>query len=484
MFNLVICGVFKNEAHILEEWIQHYLLRRVDHIFLVNDGSTDNYQEILDRHVEKVTCFNNEILNDFQQGKQPRLYEKYFRPILSMAKWMAILDLDEFLYSPETIDLLSILKKYSEYSQIKVDWLHFGSNDHKYQPISVVNGFTKRAPLDRTQTYYSYKCLFQCSEVLRFEVHTMSVAGPTLHIEYNENSECNLVINHYTIQSLDFFMRIKATRGDVNNWFNTQGLLRDRSHFDRYDINIIEDERLFNQNKMINLANFPETDDVTLVITSCNRPHLLERTLASFVSRNTYPIIRTFIIDDSGIEGCNDKAIDQFKEILNITSIYNKKNIGQVESIDKVYSYVRTKWLFHCEEDWVFLRPGFIEKSMKVFTDNPSEKIYTVWLRPHSSTSGHPIIKDNLNRGYYLMKKDSSYTDKGIVYTWGDITFNPGLRKTKDCLLHHPYFLSCDKMVAHGKEYVGEYMINKKYVDSGYFSYILDEPNGHVDHIG
>ena len=39
-------------------------------------------------------------------------------------------------------------------------------------------------------------------------------------------------------------------------------------------------------------------------------------------------------------------------------------------------------------------------------------------------------------------------------------------------------------MIAHGKEYVGEYTINKNYVDSGYFAYILDDPSGHVDHIG
>jgi hypothetical protein len=35
-----------------------------------------------------------------------------------------------------------------------------------------------------------------------------------------------------------------------------------------------------------------------------------------------------------------------------------------------------------------------------------------------------------------------------------------------------------------GCEYVGEYSINKKYVENGYYAMILDDPNGYVDHIG
>jgi hypothetical protein len=147
-----------------------------------------------------------------------------------------------------------------------------------------------------------------------------------------------------------------------------------------------------------------------------------------------------------------------------------------------VYSYVRTKWIFHCEEDWEFINPGFIEKSKRVFDENPNEKIYTVWLRSHNDTSCHPITYDNLNRGYYEMKRDFSYVSQGETFVWGGITFNPGLRKTSVCLLFHPYSIKCQKI--HGKEYVGEYPINTDYLNVGYYSMILGNPNGHVKHIG
>ena len=62
-------------------------------------------------------------------------------------------------------------------------------------------------------------------------------------------------------------------------------------------------------------------------------------------------------------------------------------------------------------------------------------------------------------------------------------SYNPGLRKTLDCLKFHPYLFNCE-YINNGKMFVGEYTINKKYTEDGYYSYILDLPTGHVKHIG
>ena len=35
---LSVLGIFKNEAHIFAEWIEHYLTEGVDHFFLVDNG--------------------------------------------------------------------------------------------------------------------------------------------------------------------------------------------------------------------------------------------------------------------------------------------------------------------------------------------------------------------------------------------------------------------------------------------------------------
>ena len=477
---LIVCSVFKNEAHILDEWIRHYLARGANHIYLVNDFSTDNFSEITNRFADQVTIFHNDIVTH-QPGRQSMIYEKYFRPLIKPSVWVAIMDLDEFLYSPDTMDLRNLLTRYNSYSQVLVDWLHFGSGGHSYQPQSVVEGFQMRASLDTRKPYYSYKSIFKGDCLVKFGVHRNEVNGPTYH------ERTSLLINHYTIQSLEFFMNVKATRGDCDNHFTLNNLRRDRAYFDGYDINDVRDSRLCDQNiditEIVKKNCIGTSDEITMTITSCNRPQLLNETLRSFVEMNTYPIKETYIIDDSGVIGCNDDVAVKYPK-LNIKLIYNAKNIGQVESIDKMYSYVRTKWIFHCEEDWEFIKPGFIEKSKQVFDENPNEKIFTVWMRAHNDSSGHPIVYDGLNRGYYIMKKDYSYVHRGDIYVWGGITFNPGLRRSDVCLKFHPYEEKCGKIRHNGKEYVGEYPVNYKYLTHGYYSMTLGDSSGHVRHIG
>lgn len=490
MYTFVVCGVFKNEGHILHEWIRHYLYHGVDHIFLVNDNSTDNYLKIIEEYSDRVTLFNNDI-ETHSVDRQSLINEKYFTPLFPLSKWMAILDLDEFLYSPKDINLCNILNKYESYSQILVEWLMFGSNDNVYQPHSVCEGFRKRAIMSSAfinSESHSYKPIFKCSNVQKLDIHVHKVFGDQIHLTYYENeTKPDFFINHYNVQSLNFFTQIKGTRGDINNWYPSIGRTRDIQTFYKYDFNEIEDNVLFEQNKDmiydISMSKIIEGDEVTLVITSCNRPHLLEKTLESFIKYNTFPIKCAFIVDDSGFINCNTIVVNKFNKFP-IHQVYNKKNIGQIQSIDKVYSYVTTPYIFHCEEDWEFIRSGFIEKSMSIFKSLPDEKIYTVWLRPHNETSGHPIIFDNENKGYYIMKKDFSYVDKGQTYTWGGITFNPGLRRTCVCMLYHPYSLVCDPLIFNNKKYIGEYSVNKKYTENGYYSCILDHKDGYVKHIG
>jgi len=247
MHNFVICSVFKNEAHILDEWIQHYKKRGVCHIYLVNDFSTDNYLPILERYSGYITLYHNDIVTK-QVGRQIMIYEKYFSQIISESKWISILDMDEFLYSPIGKSFDTILKECEEYSEIHAFWLHFGSNNHINQPSSVVNGFTKRAVVDDTKPHYYHKAIFKGSDHVAFNVHFNLVRGNTLKLHIREGDNTDLVINHYPIQSLEYFMKVKATRGDVNNWFDNYGLKRDKEYFENNDINEVEDLRLVEQN--------------------------------------------------------------------------------------------------------------------------------------------------------------------------------------------------------------------------------------------
>jgi hypothetical protein len=220
--------------------------------------------------------------------------------------------------------------------------------------------------------------------------------------------------------------------------------------------------------------------DVTLVITTCNRTDLLELSLATFFKFNTYPIKKVIIVEDSGIK----QNFLTIKKMIpcDLTIIENDVNMGQIPSIDKAYSLVETDYIFHCEEDWQFFNPGFIEYSFEILEDN--SKIFTVWLRSHNDTNNHPILKDTIytllsGKKYYLVEQ----FHKKI---WCGFTFNPGLRRTSDCMLLHPYNNLKVRKLSKKKNMpiMHEMDLSIYYQELGYRGAITEKEQGFVRHIG
>lgn len=48
-----ICGIFKDEAFYLKEWIEYHKKAGVDHIYLYNNNSTDNYLTVIKPYLEE-----------------------------------------------------------------------------------------------------------------------------------------------------------------------------------------------------------------------------------------------------------------------------------------------------------------------------------------------------------------------------------------------------------------------------------------------
>lgn len=488
MYYFSIGCIFKNEAHGLYEFLEHYLYHGIDHIYLINDFSSDNYMKILQPYIDKkiVSLFQNDIITK-DVGRQSLIYNKYFKNILKETVWLGIFDLDEYLYSNDTIDIKQILYNYNDYNSIIVEWIAFGGNNCYYQPFSIVDGFNKHNDYNinlHSNLYYSYKCILKADDIISIGIHSSEMKNSKqINLSYTSNIN-KLFLNHYQIQSVDFYLKIKCTRGDVNNWLDHVNLERNLERYNNTNSNCIENNILREQNfniiKKVKEKKIMELNDsdVTVVITSCNRPLLLEKTLNSFFKYNTYPIKEIIIIDDYGLQNVNDFVLKKYN-YNHFNLLYNKKNIGQVNSIDIAYRYVTTKYIFHCEEDWEFLKPGFIEVSMNILEKDA--KIFTVWLRPHNDLSNHPVIYDIKYDNYYKLAL-YSYIYNNNNITWCGFTFNPGLRRTSDVLKYHPYNYYCEKDALRNE--VTEYEINVKYKDDGYYGVITDNISGYCTHIG
>jgi hypothetical protein len=191
---------------------------------------------------------------------------------------------------------------------------------------------------------------------------------------------------------------------------------------------------------------------------------------------NTYPIEKYIIIDDSAMVKFHRELEAEFGAMFEI--IKNTMRIGQIASIDKAYSQVKTPYVFHCEDDWEFYRPGFIELSLALLYCDP--KILQVWLRERADTNGHPV-----EPGYW--------TTAGITYQklsydfqgYHGFSFNPGLKRMKDYDLIKPYGSVKYDSTHPGKRakyYAPESEISEFYKKLGYKAVIPME--GYVKHIG
>lgn len=203
---------------------------------------------------------------------------------------------------------------------------------------------------------------------------------------------------------------------------------------------------------------------VTLVITSCGRFDLLQETMSSFFRHNTYPIREVIITDDS------DQIVPKFAYAYHkSTTVINPKiRVGQIKSIDRAYERIETDLIFHCEDDWLFLRDGFIEESLLRL--NNDSRVVAVWLRNHQELGLLLFIN-----GHFEGHKQGNW-----IWNYG-FTFNPGLRRLKD----YKVIGSFNKIIAFDPQnaILSEKAIAQVYKDKGYYGDITDS-QGYIRHIG
>ena len=211
---------------------------------------------------------------------------------------------------------------------------------------------------------------------------------------------------------------------------------------------------------------FSPDSPVTLVVTSCGRFDLLKETLASFDRFNTFPIREVFITEDSGDEAVRACLPNGWEAHTRLW--INTPALGQLKSIDTAYSEVKTTYVFHCEDDWSFYRPGFIEESLTLLENDP--QALQVWLRSlaHDLAIHSPYVYAGERQ---TLKNIPFYQVMSEKADWQGFSFNPGLRRIADYLLLAPYATQS-----------GEKRLSKAYADAGRYALILE--NDAVLHTG
>ena len=136
MYNLSILAMFKNESMIIEDWIIHYLKEGVNHFYLIDNGSVDDYWTKINKYENYITIVKDSTR--LPNGTQTYLYNKIFlETIKRETKWLIICDIDEYIYAKNG-NIMNVLNKLSEnVEKIWLPWKIFGSNGNIKQPNNI-----------------------------------------------------------------------------------------------------------------------------------------------------------------------------------------------------------------------------------------------------------------------------------------------------------------------------------------------------------
>jgi hypothetical protein len=138
--NLGIISQFHNEAPYLAEWVAYHRLVGVDHFWLYDDGSTDDWRSVLATHLDERVV---EVLPLPEQHppdvptalKQPGTFRDGLRRAQGRVRWVALIDLDEFILPRTEATVPECLEQhFPKASGIYVNWRMFGTNRQVVTP--------------------------------------------------------------------------------------------------------------------------------------------------------------------------------------------------------------------------------------------------------------------------------------------------------------------------------------------------------------
>lgn len=139
-YTLSICAIFQDEAPYLKEWIEFHKLVGVEHFYLYNHCSTDHYKDVLEPYIRSGIVELEEKLDpatDIQSFNplQCGCYTECLKKANGVSKWVAFIDIDEYLFPIKQQQLLpDLLKQYEEFGGVCVNWLMFGTSNVKKIP--------------------------------------------------------------------------------------------------------------------------------------------------------------------------------------------------------------------------------------------------------------------------------------------------------------------------------------------------------------
>lgn len=236
---LAMCCIFRDEAEYLQEWIEFHKIVGVEHFYLYNNLSQDNYLEILQPYIERGEVDLFEWDRESSDETTWSLVQvAAYNHCLKMAKgsttWLAFLDTDEFLFSRSgdkiqdslqfVIDDPNLNRKCGG---ILIPWILFGTSNVEKIPRNRTLIETLTMCQGRKDKKGKTICRPEYVWKIQSAHHALYTPG-SLGIRDNSGLLMHdLQLNHYWARDEDFLWNVKVAR--QNKWGVNYGDMKERS---------------------------------------------------------------------------------------------------------------------------------------------------------------------------------------------------------------------------------------------------------------
>ena len=217
-YKLSITAIMKNEKPYLKEWLEYHILQGTEHFYLCDNDSTDGSKEYLQLYIETGL-----ITYIPMSGKNQQLvcYDKVVKEYGNESRWMAFIDLDEFLVPLQADNMVDFLQEFTDVDEVSLHWMNYGDNGlFKRESGLVTEAFTAHG----AKLNHTVKSIVRPDSVIDFKAfgsnHYVPVKGRSVN-EYHKPVSYMLSfnisgdkarVNHYVTKSFGEFIN-KKQRG-------------------------------------------------------------------------------------------------------------------------------------------------------------------------------------------------------------------------------------------------------------------------------
>lgn len=266
---------FKNEEPYLKEWLDFHLLVGVEHFYLFDNNSNDNYKNILEPYRKKglVTLHTSD-----KNPIKPISYEFTLKNYVKESRWIGFIDCDEFVVPSKKEDLKEILQEFESYPGVCANWKMFGSNNLEKTPNGLVlqNYYMRQDENNKKTAQYHVKSFINPIKTIpkyinpHYFIYDPFSSFPKIPAAVNENHKtidgstsceldiddgCRLAfsqevsyekfsVHHYWCRSKEEFMNRKMQKPRDDNGLQRKDAEKEFLEYNSIS-NVIEDKTAF-----------------------------------------------------------------------------------------------------------------------------------------------------------------------------------------------------------------------------------------------